>query len=41
MTEDEKYNQSIKIWAQVKNVIEGKMKELFHYDNHIFNLIDS
>lgn len=41
MTEDEKYNQSIKIWAKVKNVIEWKMKELFKYDNHIFNLIDS
>ena len=41
MTEDEKYNQSIKVWAKVKNVIEWKMKELFTYDNHIFNLIDS
>ncbi|PZM81964.1 hypothetical protein DLH72_04665 [Candidatus Gracilibacteria bacterium] len=41
MTEDEKYNQSIKIWAKTKNIIEGKMKELFKFDNHIFNFIDS
>lgn len=41
MTEDEKYNQSIKIWADVKKQIEGKMKELFDYRNHIFNLVDS
>lgn len=41
MTEDEKYNQSIKIWADVKKEIEGKMKALFTFDNHVFNLIDS
>jgi DNA-directed RNA polymerase subunit beta' len=41
LTEDEKYNQSIKIWAEVKKVIEGEMKELFLPNNHVFNFIDS
>ncbi len=41
MTEDEKYQQSIKIWADVKKVIEWEMKELFLPNNHIFNFIDS
>lgn len=41
MTENEKYNQSIKIWAEVKKVIESEMKELFPPENHIFNFIDS
>ncbi|MDF1682478.1 MAG: hypothetical protein P1U46_01630 [Patescibacteria group bacterium] len=41
MTESEKYNQSIKIWAEVKKTIEGEMKELFSQYNHIFNFIDS
>lgn len=41
LTEEEKYGQSIKIWAEVKKVIESEMKELFKKDNHIFNFIDS
>lgn len=41
MTEDEKYNQSIKIWAEVKKTIEWELKELFLPSNHIFNFIDS
>ncbi|MDP2090545.1 MAG: DNA-directed RNA polymerase subunit beta' [Candidatus Gracilibacteria bacterium] len=41
LTEDEKYNQSIKIWAEVKKTIEGEMKELFDGKNHVFNFIDS
>jgi DNA-directed RNA polymerase subunit beta' len=41
MTESEKYNQSIKIWAEVKKVIEWEMKELFNSKNHVFNFIDS
>ncbi len=41
LTEDEKYNQSIKIWAEVKKVIESEMKELFDGKNHVFNFIDS
>ncbi|MDD2907498.1 MAG: DNA-directed RNA polymerase subunit beta' [Candidatus Gracilibacteria bacterium] len=41
MTEDEKYNQSIKIWAEVKKEIESELKELFTPTNHIFNFIDS
>jgi DNA-directed RNA polymerase subunit beta' len=41
MTEDEKYNQSIKVWADVKKVIEWELKELFLPDNHVFNFIDS
>lgn len=41
LTTDEKYNQSIKIWAEVKKTIEWEMKELFDSKNHIFNFIDS
>lgn len=41
LTEQEKYAQSIAIWAEVKKVIEQEMKGLFNKQNHIFNLIDS
>jgi DNA-directed RNA polymerase subunit beta' len=41
LTEQEKYNQSIKIWADVKKTIEWEMKELFLPSNHVFNFIDS
>jgi DNA-directed RNA polymerase subunit beta' len=41
LTQEEKYNQSIYIWAQVKKTIEWEMKELFDSKNHVFNLIDS
>ncbi len=41
LTEKEKYNQSIKIWADVKKSIEWEMKELFGQKNHVFNFIDS
>ena len=41
MTEDEKYKQSITVWAEVKKIIESKMKDLYDNNNHIFNMIDS
>lgn len=41
LTQDEKFNQSIVIWAEVKKVIESEMKGLYTNDNHIFNFIDS
>ena len=41
MTEEEKFYQSIVVWAEVKKVIEGEMKALFDYKNHVFNFIDS
>lgn len=41
LTENEKYSQSISIWADVKKVIEWEMKWLFTKENHIFNFIDS
>lgn len=41
LTEEEKYKQSIAIWAAVKKVIESKMKELFDEKNHIYHFIDS
>jgi DNA-directed RNA polymerase subunit beta' len=41
LTEDEKYRQSIAIWAKVKSQIEKEMKEEFGEDNHIYNLVDS
>jgi DNA-directed RNA polymerase subunit beta' len=41
LTADEKFAQSIVIWAEVKKVIEQEMKSLYSNDNHIFNFIDS
>lgn len=41
LTADEKFNQSVAIWAEVKKVIEGEMKDLYDNENHIFNFIDS
>lgn len=41
LTDDEKYMQSIAIWAEVKKVIEADMKKNFDYKNHVFNFIDS
>ncbi len=41
LTDEEKYAQSIMIWAEVKKVIEAEMKVNFNYKNHVFNFIDS
>ena len=41
MTEEEKYYQSIAVWAEVKKVIEKEMKQMFNQENHIYNFIDS
>jgi DNA-directed RNA polymerase subunit beta' len=41
LTDDEKFNQSIKVWADVKKVIEWELKKLFLPSNHVFNFIDS
>lgn len=41
LTADEKFQQSIVIWAEVKKVIESEMKGLYTNENHIFNFIDS
>ncbi len=41
MTAEEKFQQSIVIWAEVKKVIESEMKGLYGNENHIFNFIDS
>lgn len=41
LTEEEKYAQSIVVWAEVKKVIEQEMKNLYDNSNHIFNFIDS
>lgn len=41
LTDEEKYAQSIVIWAEVKKVIETEMKVNFDFKNHVFNFIDS
>lgn len=41
LTDEEKYFQSINVWAEVKKVIETEMKTNFNYKNHVYNLIDS
>ncbi len=41
LTDDEKFTQSVTIWAEVKKVIETEMKINFNYKNHVFNFIDS
>jgi DNA-directed RNA polymerase subunit beta' len=41
VTEDEKFNQSVAIWAGVKKSIEKDMKAWFTKRNHVFAYIDS
>ena len=41
ITEDEKFNQSVAIWAEVKKEIEKEMKNWFTKRNHVFAYIDS
>lgn len=41
MTDDERYEQSIRIWSQAKNEIESEMKKVFPINNHIYTFIDS
>ncbi|MFA5917004.1 MAG: DNA-directed RNA polymerase subunit beta' [Candidatus Gracilibacteria bacterium] len=41
LTDDEKFAQSVTIWADVKKVIETEMKINFNFKNHVFNFIDS
>ena len=41
LTDDERYEQSIRIWSQAKQNIENDMKEVFREENHIFNFVDS
>ncbi len=41
LTDDEKFTQSVNIWAEVKKVIETEMKVNFNFKNHVFNFIDS
>ncbi len=41
LTDDEKFTQSVNIWAEVKKVIESEMKINFNFKNHVFNFIDS
>lgn len=41
LTDDERYDQSIRIWSQAKNHIEVEMKKVFPKENHIYHFIDS
>jgi len=41
LTTDEKFTQSVTVWAEVKKVIEQEMKDLYDNSNHIYNFIDS
>ena len=41
LTQEEKFAQSVYVWAEVKKVIEQEMKDLYDNSNHIFNFIDS
>ncbi len=41
ITDDEKFNQSIAIWADVKKTIEKEMKSGFLPTNHVYAYIDS
>ena len=41
VTPEERYNQSIAIWADVKKTIEKEMKSGFDKRNHVFAYIDS
>lgn len=41
LTDDERYEQSIRVWAKAKQDIENAMKKVFSKENHIYNFIDS
>ncbi|MBI4127148.1 DNA-directed RNA polymerase subunit beta' [Candidatus Peregrinibacteria bacterium] len=41
MSEDERYHQVIKIWAQTKNLVAAEMIKSFEPENDIFYMIDS
>ena len=41
LTDEERYDQSIRIWSQAKNTIEAEMKKVFPKENHIYHFIDS
>ncbi|EKD66265.1 MAG: hypothetical protein ACD_49C00055G0002 [uncultured bacterium (gcode 4)] len=41
MTEKERYEQSVKVWSEVKNIIEKEMPQYFDSSNHIHHMIVS
>ncbi|MBP8016872.1 DNA-directed RNA polymerase subunit beta', partial [Candidatus Gracilibacteria bacterium] len=41
MTEKERYEQSIRVWSQVKNRIEKEMPTYFDKHNHIYSMVIS
>jgi len=41
ITDDERYNNTIKIWSRTKNDITNTMIDNFDEENHIFYMIDS
>jgi DNA-directed RNA polymerase beta' subunit len=41
MTEKERYEQSVKVWTEVKNIIEKEMPTYFLPSNHIHHMIAS
>ncbi len=41
LTERERYEQSIKVWSNIKGRIEDEMKQYYEAKNPIFNMIDS
>jgi len=41
MTEKERYEQSVKVWSEVKNIIEKEMPSYFDSSNHIHHMIVS
>lgn len=41
MTENERYLQTIRVWADVKSAIEKQMKKYYSADNHLRLLVDS
>lgn len=41
LTERERYDQSLKVWMNVKGTIEKEMKPYYNTDNAIFNMVDS
>lgn len=41
LTENERYEQSVKVWMEIKNVIEKEMPKYFDQSNHIHHMIAS
>jgi DNA-directed RNA polymerase subunit beta' len=41
LTEKERYEQSVRVWTEIKNIVEKEMPKYFEESNHIYHMIAS